>query len=307
MKRTASKGLVILETEKINLQTVALSRLSTKRILTIINDEDKKVAAKVRKEIPSIASATDIIVNRLRRSGRLIYVGAGTSGRLAILDAAELFPTFGAEPELVRGILAGGTRALTKSVEGAEDKAKDGANALRRIGINRKDVVLGISASGRTPFVLGALAQAKKMSATTIALTSNLRTPIQRFADIAICPRTGPEVIMGSTRMKAGTATKLVLNMISTTAMVRLGRAYGNLMVNMKPMSGKLSDRGKRIVAIATGLSDAQAERLMKAASMSIPLAILISKTGLERRKAADLLKKARGSLQGALALHDCR
>ncbi len=291
------------ETETVNRRTLALSRLSIKRILTTINDEDLKVPLAVRTEVPAITRATDLIVNRLRLGGRLIYVGAGTSGRLAILDAAELFPTFGAGPELVRAIIAGGKRALTRPVEGAEDKRKDGAKALRGIGANHRDAVLGISASGRTPFVLGALAQARRYRAATLALTANPKTPIWRFANITICPRTGPEVVMGSTRMKAGTATKLVLNMISTTAMLRLGRAYGNLMVNVRPVSSKLSDRAKRIVAMTTGLSETQATRILRDTSMNVPLAILIARTGLERGRGASLLRRTRGSLQAALLL----
>ncbi len=294
-----------LTTERINKKTARLGSLSTRTILRIINDEDEKVAAAVRREIPSIGKAVTLIVEHLNMGGRLIYIGAGTSGRIGVLDASELLPTFGSGPETVRAIIAGGPRALMRAAEGAEDRYIDGMKVLRKIGVNKKDSVLGISASGRTPFVLGALACSKRRHAATIALTSNPRGPICRLAQIAICPKTGPEVIMGSTRMKAGTAQKLVLNMISTVVMLKLGRTYGPLMVYLKVNSAKLTQRAARIVALATGLKVGRAERKLKEAYMNVPAAILMIKAELSYREAIRLLRKAHGSLQAAIALAD--
>ena len=290
-------------TEQTNLKTARLSVLPTRTILKIINDEDRKVAEAVRREIPAIDKVVDLIVERLKKGGRLIYVGAGTSGRLAILDASELMPTFGVGPETVRAIIAGGRRAITHPAEGAEDSYRDGAKSLRKIGVSEGDAVLGISASGRTPFVLGALTYSKSRYALTIALTSNPNSPISHAAQLTICPKTGSEVITGSTRMKAGTAQKLVLNMISTVTMLKLGRTFGPLMVNVQPISTKLVNRATRIVALATGLKPNQAKRKLKEASMNVPAAILMTKTKLTYRKAARLLRTARGSLQAAIAL----
>ena len=294
-------------TEQTNRKTARLSVLPTRTILKIINDEDRKVAEAVRREIPAIDKAVDLIVERLKKGGRLIYVGAGTSGRLAILDASELMPTFGVGPKTVLAIIAGGRRAITHPAEGAEDSSRNGANALRKIGVRKTDAVLGISASGRTPFVLGALTYSKSRHALTIALTSNPNSPISNAAQLTICPKTGSEVITGSTRMKAGTAQKLVLNMISTVTMLKLGRTFGPLMVNVQPISTKLVNRATRIVALATGLKPNQAKRRLKEASMNVPAAILMTKTKLTYRKAARLLRTTRGSLQAAIALAESK
>ena len=294
-------------TEQINRKTARLSVRPTRTILKIINDEDRKVAEAVRREIPAIDKAVDLIVERLKKGGRLIYVGAGTSGRLAILDASELMPTFGVGPETVRAIIAGGRRAITHPAEGAEDSYRDGAKSLRKIGVSEGDAVLGISASGRTPFVLGALTCSKSRYALTIALTSNPNSPISHAAQLTICPKTGSEIITGSTRMKAGTAQKLVLNMISTVTMLKLGRTFGPLMVNVQPISTKLVNRATRIVALATGLKPSQAKRKLKEASMNVPAAILMTKTKLTYRKAARLLRMTRGSLQAAIALAESK
>ena len=294
-------------TEQVNAKTSRLSNLPTKQMLTIISDEDRKVADVVRNEIPAIEKAITQIIQHLKKGGRLIYVGAGTSGRLAVLDASELRPTFGAGPEIVLAVIAGGPRALVRSAEGAEDRFEDGTKVLRDIGINKDDVVLGISASGRTPFVLGALKYSRKKHSATIALTSNPHSPISRAASVTICPKTGPEIIMGSTRMKAGTAQKLVLNMISTVTMLKLGRTYGPLMVNLQPISAKLVKRATRIVALATGLKPDQAQSRLREASMNVPAAILMTKAKLTYREANRLLKATRGSLQAAIELADSR
>lgn len=293
----------VTTTEQINEKTARLSVLPTRTILKIINDEDKKVAGAVRREIPSIDKAVTLIVDRLKKGGRLIYVGAGTSGRLGVLDASELIPTFGAGTETVRAIIAGGPRAITRPAEGAEDRYGDGARILQKIRVNKDDAVLGISASGRTPFVLGALAYSRRRHAVTLALTSNPDSPISHAAQVTICPKTGPEVITGSTRMKAGTAQKLVLNMISTVSMVKLGRTFGPLMANVQPISTKLVKRATKIVALTTGLKPREAKRKLKEASMNVPAAILMTKTKLTYREAARLLRRTHGSLQAAIAL----
>jgi N-acetylmuramic acid 6-phosphate etherase len=290
-----------IETEQRNPKTLGLSALPTERILRIINSEDKKVPEAVRREIPRIARAIHQIVKSLRLGGRLIYVGAGTSGRLGIIDVAELIPTFGAGPELVQAIIAGGRQAVFTPVEGAEDNQRAAIVELRKIGLSRRDVVLGISASGRTPFVLGALKYARMLKARTIAVTVNPASAIYQYAEIVICPRTGREVLAGSTRMKAGTAQKLVLNMISTVSMLRLGRVHGNLMIALRPASAKLIERAKSIVAIETGLTYHEAAQTLQNAKMNVALAILMAKMNLDYRTAQRLMNKAHGSLEKAL------
>ena len=291
----------LIETEQRNPKTLSLSALPTEGILRIINCEDRKVAEAVRREIPRIAQAIHHIVKSLRLGGRLIYVGAGTSGRLGIIDVAELIPTFGAGPELVQAIIAGGRQAVFKPVEGAEDSERAAIVELRKIGLSRRDVVLGISASGRTPFVLGALKYARKLKAKAIAVTVNPASSIYQYAEIVICPKTGREVLAGSTRMKAGTAQKLVLNMISTVSMLRLGRVHGNLMIGLRPASAKLIERAKRIVAIETGLTYYEAAKTLQNAKMNVGVAILMAKMNLDYRTAHRLMNKAHGSLEKAL------
>ena len=244
------------KTEQRNARSRGLDRKSTLEILRALNREDARVAAAVRRELPAIARAVDAIVNAFRSGGRLFYVGAGTSGRLAVLDAAECPPTFGTPPSLVQAIIAGGTRALRRASEGAEDSAADGARDLRRAGVQPRDVVVGLSASGTTPYVLGALDFARRCGAKTVGMTSNPRSALARHAGIAIAPDTGPEAIAGSTRLKAGTAQKLVVNAISTVTFVRLGRTYGGLMVAVAPDNEKLRARARRNVALATGASE---------------------------------------------------
>lgn len=292
-----------ISTEQNNPRTRRLSSLPIESALRIINDEDKRVPDAVRREIPVIAKAITQILNRLERGGRLIYVGAGTSGRLGVMDAAELIPTFGAGPEIVRAIIAGGKRATFRPVEGAEDNHRSAVDQLKKVGLCSRDVVFGISASGNTPFVIAALKFARVRKAEAIALTSNPHSGVYRYAHIVICPRTGPEVLSGSTRMKAGTAQKLVLNMVSTVTMLRLGRVHGNLMVGLRPTSRKLIERAKRIVAAETGLKPEAASRKLKDAGMDVRVAILMARERLDRQAARDLLKTAAGSLERALEL----
>jgi N-acetylmuramic acid 6-phosphate etherase len=239
-------------TEHRNPASRGLDRMSTEAILRLMNHEDRRVAIAVGREIPAIRRAVDAIVERVRKGGRLIYVGAGTSGRLAVLDAAECPPTFGVSRNLVQALIAGGRRAVTGAVEGAEDSVGTGARDLRAKKVGRKDVVVGIAASGTTPYVLGALAFARKRGATTVAITSNRGTPIARRAQIVIATEVGPEILAGSTRLKAGTSQKLVLNMLSTATLVRLGHVYENLMIDVALTNQKLRDRGLRILAEAS-------------------------------------------------------
>ncbi len=255
----------------------------------------------MRRELPQIALAVDAIAKSLRGGGTLFYIGAGTSGRLAVLDAAECPPTFGTPPGMVRAIIAGGERALRHAVEGAEDSAADGARDLRRAGVSRGDVVVGIAASGATAYVLGALACARRRGAVTVGVTSNSRSPVARKARISISPDTGPEVIAGSTRMKAGTAQKMVLNMLSTAAMVRLGRVYENWMVHVALTNQKLRRRGARILEEAAGVSLSTAEHALRQAGHNLPSALVMLKTGVSARDARQRLAAAGGSVRQAL------
>lgn len=300
-RRCLRKELAGLSTEKQQVETNSLSSFPTRKILRAINEQDKKVPLAVEHEIPRIASAAEVITQRLKSGGRLYYVGAGTSGRLGVIDAAELFPTFGAGPELVQAIIAGGDGAMFRSVEGAEDSKRDSFVELRRRKLSKNDVVLGISASGRTPFVLAALDYANRRKAKTIALTVNRGSPIFKHASTVICPETGPEVITGSTRMKAGTAVKLVLNMISSTVMVKLGRVHGNLMVGMKPISKKLVERAKRIISLETGLTYEDAGKKLEEASMNLNAAIIMAKLGTSYKESLKILERTHNSLEDAL------
>jgi N-acetylmuramic acid 6-phosphate etherase len=283
-----------------------IDKVSTLEMLAIINREDRTVAAAVERVIPHIAQAVDAIAERLTQGGRLFYVGAGTSGRLGVLDASECPPTFSVDPELVQGLIAGGDGALRRSSEVSEDSPELGAADLRarmfagNSAVARPDVLVGIAASGRTPYVLGAMAYAKSLGALTIAITCVPVSAMTRFAEIAIAVQTGAEVITGSTRMKAGTATKLVLNMLSTGVMVRTGAVYGNLMVNLKPTNSKLVDRAQRIIMTATGCSHDRAVELLLEGG-SIKTAIVIEKLGLDRAAAEAKLADAKGRLAAAL------
>ena len=274
---------------------------STAQILRVINREDAGVARAVAREIPKIAHAVDAIVAALRKGGRLIYVGAGTSGRLAVLDASECPPTFGVPRNLVQGVIAGGRRALTNAVEGAEDSAAKGARDLSGKGITPKDVVVGLTASGATPYVLGALEHAKKRGAVTIGVTCNRRSPIAGMVRIALALEVGPEAVAGSTRMKAGTAQKMVLNMLSTAAMVRLGHVYDNWMINVAQTNRKLRRRGVRILEEATGANVWEAERALRQAGHDLRAALVMLKAGVGAAEAKKRLRAVGGNIRRAL------
>ena len=280
---------------------VDLDALSIGEILRVINQEDATVARAVAKELPRIEAAVELIVAAFRRGGRLFYVGAGTSGRLGVLDASECPPTFGVDPELVQGIIAGGDRALRESIEGAEDRAEEGARDLRARGVRAADVVVGIAASGRTPYVIGALEEANRIGAATVALVCNPDTPMARAAQVTIAPVVGPEVLMGSTRMKAGTAQKMVLNMLSTTAMIRMGKVYSNLMVDLQASNEKLVARAVRIVRLATGCSEEAAIEAFRRSGGSAKKAIVMVAAGCDAEEAQALLEEAGGFVRQAL------
>ncbi len=289
------------KTEHRNPKSRGLDRKSTLEILRVLNREDARVAPAVRRELPKIARAVDAIVKTFRREGRLFYVGAGTSGRIARLDAAECPPTFGTPPKMVQAIIAGGARALRHSAEGAEDSAVQGARDLARAGVSRRDVVVGIAASGRTPYVLGALEFARRRRAFTVGVTANPRSPLARKARIAIAPDTGPEAVAGSTRLKAGTAQKLVLNLLSTAAMARLGRVYENWMVHVALTNRKLRQRGARILEEAAGASARAAEHALRQAGHDLPTALVMLKTGASARAARRRLADAGGNVREAI------
>jgi N-acetylmuramic acid 6-phosphate etherase len=288
-------------TEHRNPASRNLDRLSSTAILRLMNREDRKVAMLVGREIPMIARAVDAVVRSIRKGGRLIYVGAGTSGRLAVLDAAECPPTFGISREVVQALIAGGRRAVTGAVEGAEDSVANGARNLRAKKLTRNDVVVGIAASGTTPYVLGALRYARKRRATTVALVSNRRSPMARLAQIVIAPEVGPEVVTGSTRLKAGTSHKMVLNMLSTASMTRLGHVYENLMIDVALTNQKLRERGLRILAEASGKDLSTAEHALRQARHSVRTALVMLRLGVDAKRARALLAGANGNLRRAL------
>ncbi len=290
-----------LLTEAQNPASRAIDSLPTLDMLTVINAADQHVALAVERELPHIAAAVDAIVERIRRGGRLFYTGAGTSGRLGVLDASECPPTFNTPPELVQGIIAGGDVALRKSVEKAEDDPEQGAQDLRERGFQSADSLVGIAASGRTPYVLGAIAYARSIGALSIGLSCTQNSEVAAAAEIAITPLAGPEIVTGSTRLRAGTATKLVLNMLSTGVMIRLGYVYGNLMVNVQPTNGKLADRARRIIASIAEVSYEEAARLLTEAG-SVRTAILMHKKGLTRSQAEARLADVGDRLRDALA-----
>lgn len=291
------------KTELENPRSRDLDRRATLEILRILNGEDARVASAVRKALPAIARAVDQTVKALSSGGRLIYVGAGTSGRLAVLDAAECPPTFGVPPTTVQAVIAGGARALRYAAEEAEDSATDGMQDLQRLRISRRDVVVGISASGATPYVLGALHFAKRRGAVTVGVTSNPHSPLARESAIAIAPDTGPEAITGSTRLKAGTAQKLVLNLLSTAAMVRLGRVYGNSMIYVALTNNKLRQRGAQMLEAAAGVDASTAQHALRQAGHNLPAALVMLKSGVNGRDAKRALAAARGNVRKALAL----
>ena len=292
-----------LITEQVNSKSEHIDIADTAEILNIINDEDMVVAEAVKEEIPSIEKVVNVVTNSIKKGGRLFYIGAGTSGRLGILDASECPPTYGTDPELVQAIIAGGNEAIFKAVEGAEDDEQAGAMVIQEKNITSEDVVVGITASGRTPYVIGALREAKKVGAYTVGLSNNKSSKIDEEADICIAPIVGPEVIMGSTRMKSGTSQKLVLNMITTAVMIKLGKVYGNLMVDLQPTNLKLIDRMKRIVSYATGIGKEKAEKYLKESGLNAKAAIVMIKTGCDAEKAVSLLENSDGIVSKAIAM----
>jgi N-acetylmuramic acid 6-phosphate etherase len=288
-------------TEQRNPASRNLDRMTARQMVRLMNREDRKVAAEVGRELPAIARAVDAIVDGIRKGGRLIYVGAGTSGRMGVLDAAECPPTFGTSPKLVVALIAGGRQAITRAVEGAEDSERNGERDLRAKKLTRKDVVVGIAASGTTPYVVGALRYARGLGATTVAVTSNLRMPVGRLARIVIAPEVGPEVLTGSTRLKAGTSQKMVLNMLSTAVMARLGRVYENLMIDMMLTNEKLAERALRILAEASRKRVSAAEHALREAGHDLRVALVMLKRGIGAAVARKRLKEMRGSLRKAL------
>lgn len=290
-----------LLTEQVNPASREIDARSTVEMLEIINQEDQKIAGAVEAEIPVIATAVDAIAEVIRKGGRLFYIGAGTSGRLGVLDAAECPPTFHVSRDLVQGIIAGGEAALARATEATEDDPAAGKRDLMARGFTPRDALIGIAASGRTPYVLGAVAAARELGALTIGISCTPDSELSRAVKIAITPLVGPEVIAGSTRMKAGTATKLVLNMITTAVMIRLGYVYGNLMVNVQPKNSKLEDRAKRIIAESAGVSYEQAGELLGKSAGNVKVAIVMSRLAIDRVAAEARLAAAGGRVSGAL------
>ncbi|MCU1324527.1 MAG: glucokinase regulatory-like protein [Acidobacteriaceae bacterium] len=304
---SAPEALAALATEARNPASEHIDTLPTLDMMRVINDEDARIASAVQAELPRIAAAVDAIVARFAQGGRLFYIGAGTSGRLGVLDASECPPTFSVPRTLVQGIIAGGDTALRTSAEAAEDSPEQGASdliaanfGLSPAGDPLPDTLVGIAASGRTPYVLGALAHARGLGALTIGLSCVPASPIANASDIAISPTPGPEVLTGSTRMKAGTATKLVLNMLSTGVMIKTGAVYGNLMVNVQPTNAKLVDRAQRIIMAATGVDQPAAAALLTEAE-TVKTAIVMQKLGLDRAAAEDRLAQTNGNLTATL------
>ncbi|RKL62144.1 N-acetylmuramic acid 6-phosphate etherase [Thermoanaerobacteraceae bacterium SP2] len=293
--------LAKLVTEGRNPDTMDIDMLETKEMLKKINNEDKKVPLAVEKEIPNIAKAVDVIAQRLREGGKLFYIGAGTSGRLGVLDASECPPTYGVDPEMVQGIIAGGDTAIRKSMEGVEDDAGQGKIDLMGKKLSSKDAVVGLAASGRTPYVLGAMEYARSIGVLTVGICCTPENLMEKYADIMITPVVGPEVITGSTRMKAGTAQKLVLNMISTGVMIKLGKVYSNLMVDVRATNEKLVQRARRIVKQATGAGEELIDKVLEETEFNVKLAIVMILTGLRKDEAEKLLEKNFGHIRKAL------
>lgn len=290
-----------LVTEGRNIASENIDQLSTAEMLKVINDEDKKVALAVEAILPEITQAVEAIAAAFAQGGRLIYSGAGTSGRLGVLDASECPPTFGTAPEQVIGLIAGGHKAILQAVENAEDNAERGARDLQAIDFSAQDILVGIAASGRTPYVLGALGWAKQRGAVTIAISCNAQSPMAECADIALSAVVGPEVVTGSSRLKAGTAQKMILNMLTTGAMIRSGKVFGNLMVDVEATNQKLIQRQKNIVIDATGCSTEEAELALKACNGQCKTAILMLLAELTAEQAQALLIEHKGFIRSAL------
>ncbi|HEX8384720.1 MAG TPA: N-acetylmuramic acid 6-phosphate etherase [Rubricoccaceae bacterium] len=292
--------LQTLTTEARNPRSVGLDTATVEEALRMIHDEDRKAVEAVAPELPYIAQAVEIVVDAIRGGGRLIYVGAGTSGRLGVLDAAECPPTFGTAPETVQGLIAGGRAAMFQAQEGAEDHEETGADDVDAIDVGPGDVVCGIAASRRTPYVVGAVRRARERGARTLFVTCNPRSQFALDVDVAICADVGPEVLMGSTRMKSGTATKLVLNMISTAAMVRLGKVYENMMVDLKPTNEKLVERSRRIVMLATGCTYDEAQATLAEAGGHVKTALVMRLADVDAETARARLERSGGFVRGA-------
>jgi N-acetylmuramic acid 6-phosphate etherase len=290
-----------LPTEAINPATLAIDKLPAAGIVDLMLAEDRKMLLAVQRERDRIALGADLLAKALRKGGRIVFVGAGTSGRLGVLESAEMPPTFGTHTDIVQAIMAGGKGAILKAKEGSEDNYEEGARAVTRLQPTRQDVVIGVSASGMTSFVRGALTSARQAGARIIFITCDPRTELQTFVDLTISPAVGPEVIAGSTRLKAGTATKLVLNMLTTAAMVLTGKTYGNLMVDVQINSDKLRDRAVRIVQMVTGVGPPEAEKLLKKAHWNVKAAIVMQKTGLSYAKALSRLRKSKDQVRDAI------
>lgn len=291
----------LLPTEAINPASLGLDKLSSAEIVEVMVNEDRKVVSSVAREKERIALAIDIIAQALRKGGRLFFIGAGTSGRLGVLEAAEMPTTFGTSPKMVQAIIAGGRPAVVGAREGVEDSYEEGSRAVARVHPTVRDVVVGVSASGMTSFVQGALARARRARSKTIFVTCYPRTELQTFVDLTIAPAVGPEVIAGSTRLKAGTATKMVLNILTTAALVRLGKTYGNLMVDVRTGSEKRKDRALRILNVVTGLEDKEANRLLRSAHGNVKVAIVMRKTGLPYARAVARLRESNDSIREAI------
>jgi N-acetylmuramic acid 6-phosphate etherase len=290
-----------LPTEAINPSTLAIDKLAPADIVEGMLNEDRIMLAAVHREKDRIAVGVDIITQALRRGGRMVFVGAGTSGRLGVLESAEMPPTFGTSPALVQAVMAGGKGAMLRTREGVEDNYEEGARAMTRLRPSKKDVVIGVSASGMTQFVRGALTRARRAGSKIIFVTCDPKTELQTFVDLTIAPAVGPEVIAGSTRLKAGTATKIVLNMLTTATMIRIGKTYGNLMVDVQTGSEKLKDRARRIITIVTGLEYDEADKLLRRAHWNVKAAIVMQKSGLAYPRAVARLRDAHDFVRDAI------
>jgi len=290
-----------LPTEAINPVSLAVDKTAVPDIIDMVVNEDRKVITAVHKERERIAHGVEIISQSLRKGGRIIFIGAGTSGRLGVVEAAEMPPTFGTSPTLVQAIMAGGQEAVFRAKEGVEDNYEEGARSIARLRLSSKDVVIGVTASGMTPFVRGGLVRARKAGAKIIFVTCWPGSELQNFVDLQIAPTIGPEIIAGSTRLKAGTATKMVLNMLTTISMIKVGKTYGNLMVDLRCGSEKLKDRAKRILTTVTGITNEEADALLRRAKWNVKAAIVMQKADLTLPQALKRLKKANDSVRDAI------
>ena len=290
-----------LPTEAINAATLAIDKLPAVDVVELMMNEDRRVVAAVQREKDRIALGADMIAESLRRGGRIVFVGAGTSGRLGVLESAEMPPTFGTDQSLVQAVMAGGRGATFRAREGVEDNYEEGLRAVSRLRPTKKDVVIGVSASGMTQFVRGALTRARKAGAKILFVTCDPKTELQTFVDLMIAPAVGPEVIAGSTRLKAGTATKMVLNMLTTASMIRIGKTYGNLMVDVQMGSEKLKDRARRIIIIVTGLEYDDADKLLRKAHWNVKAAIVMQKSGLTYIQSLSRLRKSHDFVRDAI------